>query len=626
MALITNLFTQVSHNRVPRALITFSAPALTFIQEVELIWRQRWSLMMILYLSVRYGGTIYAVISIQVGVPTISVTNTFISRLKDLGRSCVRSLSRVLNMTLKIASHIQNVWKGTRVDLLNYIYRLLDNREKSQIIWLHGTAGVGKSAVAFTVAERMRSLKVMEETNIETRLAGTFFFSCKHTQCSTTGHFFATLAYQLARNFPSVKMHDNGAIRKDPVLLDPSKCLQDQMKALFRQPLSNLQWRLRECMPPMFVIDALDECKPKTVAELISLLGQALRDPDLPVIHILLMSRLEEHIRKAIQKEDMRSLVCSIPVNISGEGVFGTISLDGTDVDNDIYIFLQHSFRDLQIVIPISRSPPRMSLHAWRAEQADARLELLLKLTSELLPGMEVYELYDRILSICADPKRAYLHLSVVAALADPLPISQISKLLGPGQGMDVEITLAQLQSIMDIPTDSSLPMNPSNCRLSEVQSQASIPAHFLLAECSFCLMVRDIPKSTALLDVLLELKEHSQTVQTHDPQSLQQSLAFIIEPPEPLHVLTGLLWLWGVRGPDLRSWLETPDGYAWLQTQGGDDWLQMEEGGNWLPTRKGGGLAEDTCREHMATDRERGRVAAEWQRVDMGSEMATCC
>ncbi|KAG2028809.1 hypothetical protein BDR03DRAFT_906729 [Suillus americanus] len=41
--------------------------------------------------------------------------------------------------------------KGTRVDLLKIIYGLLDKQEKNQIIWLHGTAGVGKSAVAFTI-------------------------------------------------------------------------------------------------------------------------------------------------------------------------------------------------------------------------------------------------------------------------------------------------------------------------------------------------------------------------------------------------------------------------------------------------------------------------------------------
>ncbi|KAG2344455.1 hypothetical protein BDR05DRAFT_868833, partial [Suillus weaverae] len=127
--------------------------------------------------------------------------------------------------------------KGTRVDLLNYINMLLDNRQKSKLIWLHGTVGVGKSAVAFTVAERMRGLKVTERTNNEMRLAGTFFFSRKHTKRSTTGYFFATLAYQLARNFPSVREEVNRAIREHPALLDPDTSLRDQMEALFLRPL-----------------------------------------------------------------------------------------------------------------------------------------------------------------------------------------------------------------------------------------------------------------------------------------------------------------------------------------------------------------------------------------------------
>ncbi|KAG2741937.1 hypothetical protein P692DRAFT_201777857, partial [Suillus brevipes Sb2] len=370
--------------------------------------------------------------------------------------------------------------EGTRVHLLQFIYGLLDKREKSQIIWLHGTAGVGKSAVAFTVAEMMKGLKMTKGTKTETRLAGTFFFSCKHTKRSTTGHFFATLAYQLASNFPSVKNHVNEAIRENPTVLDSSESLLDQMKALFRQPLRHLRSRLCECPPPVFVVDALDECKPETVADLISLLGQALRDPDLPIIHILLTSRSEEHIRKAIQQKEMRPLVCEIPVNTSGEGVAATISLDGEDVDNDIYLFLQYSFTELRSRHPDFPQPTgdeltRLANRAGRRfivastimkfiddgyNDPRDRLELMLELTHELLPGTEVFKLYNCILSTCTDPNRAYQHLSIVATLADPLPISQISKLLGPGEGCDIATVLVQLRSFMDIPADTSHPVN----------------------------------------------------------------------------------------------------------------------------------------------------------------------
>ncbi|KAG2345983.1 hypothetical protein BDR05DRAFT_98836 [Suillus weaverae] len=49
--------------------------ALTFTQEVELIWRHRWSSMTVLYLGARYLGISYSVINILLYVPTISMTD-----------------------------------------------------------------------------------------------------------------------------------------------------------------------------------------------------------------------------------------------------------------------------------------------------------------------------------------------------------------------------------------------------------------------------------------------------------------------------------------------------------------------------------------------------------------------
>jgi hypothetical protein len=182
--------------------------------------------------------------------------------------------------------------EGTRVDLLNHIYRLLDNPDKSRLIWLHGTADVGKSAVAFTIAERMRGLKVAEQTTRGKRLAVTFFFSRRYMKRCTAGFLFATLAYQLASNFPSIRDDVNRAIHDNPGILDPDKSLQDQMEALFLEPFWGLRLRLRDRPPLVFVVDALDECiSEDEIACLVPLLGQTLRD--LPVIHILLTSRSE---------------------------------------------------------------------------------------------------------------------------------------------------------------------------------------------------------------------------------------------------------------------------------------------------------------------------------------------
>jgi hypothetical protein len=279
------------------------------------------------------------------------------------------------------------------------------------------------------------------------------------------------------------------------------------------------------------------------------------------------------HIQIAFQKREMRTLVYETPVGISGEDVATIISLDGSDVDDDLYIFLEHSFEELQIRYPkfplptedqlsrlASRAGRRLIVASTMMKFIDDkrkdprdRLELMLELASNLLPGTEVYELYDCVLSTCANPTRAYQHLSIVATLADPLPMPQISELLGLGEGVDVEMALVQLRSIIDIPTDSSLPVQISHSSAREYASDPSkcglklgdIPSpHSLLAQSSFHLIIQDIQKSTALLDALLLLKSHSPAVQSDPLSNLEDMLDSwaVVGQPEPLQVLTGLL------------------------------------------------------------------------------------
>lgn len=49
--------------------------ALTFEQEIELVWKRRWSLMSVLYLSLRYGGILFSVIDVPATITTLSVTD-----------------------------------------------------------------------------------------------------------------------------------------------------------------------------------------------------------------------------------------------------------------------------------------------------------------------------------------------------------------------------------------------------------------------------------------------------------------------------------------------------------------------------------------------------------------------
>ncbi|KAG2103779.1 uncharacterized protein F5147DRAFT_838482 [Suillus discolor] len=48
---------------------------LTLGQEIELIWRQRWSLMTVLYLIIRYIGIPYSIVNILEAMPSVSLTD-----------------------------------------------------------------------------------------------------------------------------------------------------------------------------------------------------------------------------------------------------------------------------------------------------------------------------------------------------------------------------------------------------------------------------------------------------------------------------------------------------------------------------------------------------------------------
>ncbi|KAG1869447.1 hypothetical protein DFJ58DRAFT_723308 [Suillus subalutaceus] len=144
-----------------------------------------------------------------------------------------------------------------------------------------------------------------------------------------------------------------------------------QMEAFFLRPLRKLQSRLCGCPPLSFVIDALDErTSEPELTDLIVSLARALREPDLPVTHILLTSRPESHISKVFQNNEVRLLVRDIPVTTSWEG--GIISLDGSDFD---------------------RTPSRLS-HTKRSKNVDYLPTLSSTLVKTGLSISRVFQIY----------------------------------------------------------------------------------------------------------------------------------------------------------------------------------------------------------------------------------------
>ncbi|KAG1767913.1 hypothetical protein EDD22DRAFT_967612 [Suillus occidentalis] len=59
--------------------------ALTIGQEIELIWRQRWSLMTVLYLVIRYIGIPYSFVIVLNSTPNVSLTDALIGYTPEAG-------------------------------------------------------------------------------------------------------------------------------------------------------------------------------------------------------------------------------------------------------------------------------------------------------------------------------------------------------------------------------------------------------------------------------------------------------------------------------------------------------------------------------------------------------------
>jgi tetratricopeptide (TPR) repeat protein len=149
--------------------------------------------------------------------------------------------------------------------------------------------------------------------------------------------FFATLAYQAASIYSNFKEIAIESILDNPALLDPDKSLREQMEKLFLWPLWRLRMMQGNCPPLVFVVDALHECASKAeVADLIALLAQVLREPHVPVIHILLTSNTQTHIREAFQKAEVRPLVSEIRASTSGEILAMDVASRGLYVTGDL--------------------------------------------------------------------------------------------------------------------------------------------------------------------------------------------------------------------------------------------------------------------------------------------------
>jgi hypothetical protein len=165
--------------------------------------------------------------------------------------------------------------------------------DKSRIFWINGSAGTGKTTIAFTIAE------VCKEREI---LGASFFCSRDDAECSNPNLIFSTVAYQLGQFFPPFNAEVTQALKLNPDI--GNAAVPYQLQELIVKPLRAVRNSFPSCV---IVLDALDECKDSgTTSVILSSLSRHVAE--LSPLKILLTSRPERNITQAFKPGELGPL------------------------------------------------------------------------------------------------------------------------------------------------------------------------------------------------------------------------------------------------------------------------------------------------------------------------------
>jgi hypothetical protein len=210
---------------------------------------------------------------------------------------------------------------------------------EERLLWLHGPAGVGKSAIMQTLADN--------EAGSPNSILGSTIFISRPKRLDDSLRFFTTIAFRLAVRFPAYHQYIVNILTRDPQIV--TKKVAEQFKWFIVKPFAEekVLQGLRDTV--LIILDGLDECDgTKAQRELISLIGSfAIEHPDSPLIWAI-ASRPEPQIKDAF------SLLRRNPSLFWEIGV----RVDSKQARIDVERFLRAKFDEVVQRYPSSFSPP----------------------------------------------------------------------------------------------------------------------------------------------------------------------------------------------------------------------------------------------------------------------------
>ena len=205
----------------------------------------------------------------------------------------------------------------------------LTDKEDSQIFWLNGLAGTGKTAIAQTFAEISFA---------DGKLGASFFCSRDSGDRSNLQAIFPTLAFQLAYKYPKFREQLVQVLRTNPDVGRESIC--SQLEKVIIRPF------VATGISSLIIIDALDECEDKVPTSTL-LYALSLYIREIPDVKFLITSRPESRIREGFK------LTSLLPVTEKLE----LHGVERLSVDNDIRFYLKIRLADIRKTRPDCKLP-----------------------------------------------------------------------------------------------------------------------------------------------------------------------------------------------------------------------------------------------------------------------------
>ncbi|KAJ8088942.1 hypothetical protein PM082_014189 [Marasmius tenuissimus] len=272
--------------------------------------------------------------------------------------------------------------EGTRELLLETIHDwILAKDQQHPFFWLTGAVGVGKTAIAMTVAK---------SCELEGRLVSSFFFFRSDPRRNNPSALMLSIAHGLVSTIPLLRHPIEERISENPQILEAR--LEDQFHKLVLEPtlrwpqgiwpqqtwpqtslallkavwaavfvtLSlfaplDVMWMLfvfhvpviPRQIPNVVIIDGLDECGPndENQRRILSIIASLYRVSPSSPLRFLICSRPESTIRGAFEKEPLRLLTKRVTLD------------ESFSPNSDIELYYRHAFREIRDSPDYARIP-----------------------------------------------------------------------------------------------------------------------------------------------------------------------------------------------------------------------------------------------------------------------------